>query len=272
MKNFTLLAVLCTLFWSCREKQEEVLEHSYVNILCDIVSTKSSLNSIKVLHYYFINTTSGDCIEKTQKSTDLNFGNLTETLKIGTYDCVIIGHSSDDYEIDKNNIAFPKVTETFRGIESFEVERGDNLNINITLDRVNSRIEIISKEKLPKEAKSIMLQLTNVSNNLDFLQAKSDTPEAIGRIFDLREADIGKENLTFAINCFPCDDKESILTITTTDKNDEVLRLIQTESFQLKQNTISRFSGYLFLVFGTPGVGIDLNQDWEEIIENELPD
>jgi len=236
------------------------------------METRSNLADIKTLHYYFLNLESGECIERVQQSTFLHFGMLVDTLNVAVYDCIVIGHSGEANESGKGIINFEKVTENFRGTESFETERGREIRLNITLDRINSRIEIVSKEKLPEDAGLTILKLTNVSNTLNIIDGYPIGQEEVARTFNLRESDIGKENITFAINCFSCEGEESILTITTTNKKGEVLRHIETEPFQIKQNIISRFTGYLFTVFGIPDIGININQGWEETEEYEIKD
>jgi len=272
MKKLILALLTCVLISGCQEQTENNQEWSYINISCEFIETKADLGSVKKLHYYFFNTVSGECIEKTQLSTNLNFGTLTDTLKIGTYDCIVVGHSGETQEAEKEQLSFSKVTETFRGIESFELERGKELKANVVMDRINSRVEIVAKEKLPAESKSIELKLTNVSSSIDLMCGESKSSETIERTYELRDADAGKENLTFGINCFPCEEKESVLTITTHNKKGEVLRHIETDPFQLERNKISRFTGYLFITFGIPGVGLTLNQEWEDPDEYELPD
>ncbi|MDR1939029.1 MAG: hypothetical protein LBQ73_11120 [Tannerellaceae bacterium] len=243
-----------------------------VHCVLNQVETKAAIEGLKTLEYVFVNTQSGESTHIRQESTEQSFGSLSVELRPGAYDCIIVAHSSDDAAIENNTITFDKGSETFRGVESFELVPGDAPAIQVTLDRANTKLEVISADKLPQTAQTIELRVTNLSNALDLLTGKGGSTETIERRFTLRASDVGKANLKFTISAFTDDEQESVLTIRTYDKNNTLMKETISAPFITRHNTISRFTGYLFHTTSTPGLEITINQDWNGEYEYELPD
>lgn len=274
MKNTLLLFCAIILYASCAKNHLKDLgmEKASIHIDCGLsIDTRSTVSVVKTLHYFFINTLTEEVIEFVQYSSDDNFGKITEELEVGIYDCIVFGHNSETPTVSDMVISFEKVTESFYGVESFELSRGEVQQITIILDRINSRLETVSLEKLPEEAVSIELLLENVSNNINLLTGKPETLNSEFRNFVLRESDKGKENITFSINCFSDGKTNSTLYIKTYDKNKNIMRDIQSQPFIMQQNRITRLSGYLFISFALPDLSILFNQEWDGVDDIELP-
>ncbi|MCD8178088.1 MAG: hypothetical protein LUE98_11950 [Tannerellaceae bacterium] len=273
MKNLVLTG-MASLMAACSVTEvTETYKPVECTIQCriDLLETKATASeAVETLVFVFMNTESNKTTILTQKKGESCFGSITATLDTGTYDCVIIGHNSEVHSLEGTIMTFDKASDTFRGIESFEVEPGDNHTIEVTLSRAITRVETIASDKLPQEASEISFELTGLSNGFDICSGKPETKETINRRFTLRSSDIGKENLKFSINAFTDNKSESKLTIKTYKKDGSLMKETKSPPFIPETNKITRFTGYLFTRSGTPDLGVNIDTEWDEINEYEL--
>lgn len=274
MKIMNFIAFACLLsMLSCSKKDNAVASDGFsVHFSCtflDLVNTKSEDFPVSKIEFFLYNLDNGDRIHIVQNKGEDAFGSFETILSRAAYDCVVIAHSSLSSVTD-DVITFDKVSETFRGTESFELERGTNSSFNVELSRINTRVEVVASDAMTSDASLVSLSVDNISEGFSILSGKPASFKSLTRTFSLKKEDTGREGIKFSANMFS-GDKLSTLTFQVISDNGEFLSNFRTEPLLFLPNRISRFTGCVFRINISSSGHIHINTDWDQIEENELP-
>lgn len=217
------------------------------------------------------------CRNITFTKEDLDFGIISDQFQQGEYNIYIIAHNSPDAEISGTTLKFDEISDTFYYFHYLEVMPENDHSETITLYRVVSKIEFVSTDKVPENAKEFTIQLENYPYQLDLITGHGIIPEEPSPIFTYSLTEhIGETGLTHAFFSFVTEEETDITAeLKTIDTSDEILRERTVTGITPITNHIIRYKGRLY----TPShsddeftITIDENGQWAGTNEEELGD
>lgn len=82
-------------------------------------------------------------------STDDDFSIVYDSLPAGNYTISFFAHSSEPAKLERQELCFDKVSDTFQASETFDIGGAEVLTKEILLERIVSRIEFVSDKPVP---------------------------------------------------------------------------------------------------------------------------
>lgn len=208
---------------------------------------------------------------------DLDFGIISDQLPRGGYDIIIVAHNSPPGDLTDNNLSFEEVSDTFHYSFYMDIEPGEKNEENVTLYRVVSKVEFISTDKVPDNAREFSIQLDKYSYCLNIKSGHGEiTEESIDPfIYSLTEHS-GETNLTHSFFSFVPEKGITMhATLKTVSIENEIIRERTVQDIEPIINKIIRYSGRLYNPSHSEDeftITIDENGAWNETIEDELED
>ncbi|WP_455620975.1 FimB/Mfa2 family fimbrial subunit [Parabacteroides sp.] len=208
---------------------------------------------------------------------DPDFTIIYDSLPAGNYHICFLAHSDKNVSVSGQTALFNKVSDTFHFFLTQEVQAGERLIKDITLQRIVSKIEFIATDAVPKDLKSFTIDVSNYQNEIDLTTGKGisqNTPYTQTDIFS--SSDIGKTKFSHSFFTFvPAAEHMLKARLTAKDQIDEVTREREENNIQPIMNRIIRYTGILY----TPKVSDDtftldiLNGGkWDSPIDKDLKD
>ncbi|WP_455634579.1 FimB/Mfa2 family fimbrial subunit [Parabacteroides sp.] len=208
---------------------------------------------------------------------DPDFTIIYDSLPAGNYHICFLAHSDKNVSVSGQTALFDKVSDTFHFFLTQEVQAGERLIKDITLQRIVSKIEFIATDAVPKDLKSFTIDVSNYQNEIDLTTGKGisqNTPYTQTDIFS--SSDIGKTKFSHSFFTFvPAPEQMLKARLTAKDQIDEVTRAREESNIQPIMNRIIRYTGILY----TPKVSDDtftldiLNGgEWDSPIDKDLTD
>ncbi|WP_455626178.1 FimB/Mfa2 family fimbrial subunit [Parabacteroides sp.] len=208
---------------------------------------------------------------------DPDFTIIYDSLPAGNYHICFLAHSDKNVSVSGQTALFNKVSDTFHFFLTQEVQAGERLIKDITLQRIVSKIEFIATDAVPKDLKSFTIDVSNYQNEIDLTTGKGisqNTPYTQTDIFS--SSDIGKTKFSHSFFTFvPAPEHMLKARLTAKDQIDEVTREREENNIQPIMNRIIRYTGILY----TPKVSDDtftldiLNGGkWDSPIDKDLKD
>lgn len=208
---------------------------------------------------------------------DPDFTIIYDSLPAGNYHICFLAHSDKDISVSGQTARFNKVSDTFHLFLAQEIQAGERIVKDVTLQRIVSKIEFISADAVPKGLKSFTITVSNYQNQIDLTTGNGiseNTPYTQTDTFS--DSDIGKTKFSHSFFTFvPA--PESMLKAHLLAKNqiDEVTREREVNDIQPLMNRIIRYTGILY----TPKESddtftLDILNDgkWDSTIDKELND
>lgn len=208
---------------------------------------------------------------------DPDFTIIYDSLPSGNYHICFLAHSDKNISVSGQTALFSKVSDTFHLFLTQEVQAGERIIEDITLQRIVGKIEFISTDAVPKDLESFTIDVSNYQNKIDLTTGNGisqDTPYTQTDTFN--DSDIGKTKFSHSFFTFVTA-PESMLKVHLTAKNriDEVTREREVNDIQPLANHIIRYTGILY----TPKVSddtftLDILNDgkWDSPIDKDLKD
>ncbi|NCD72381.1 FimB/Mfa2 family fimbrial subunit [Mucilaginibacter agri] len=295
-----LLAILATFFVSCQKASIDeggstpvgklypvgfnVWEfRDTASVVTNSVSTKS-INALKdqidyLQYYVFKKETSGNYVlvkQQIQKSTDVNFGTITDSLPANHYYVYFVGCQAPGHmemKTKATGVALPifyyndnVIYDTFYA--AAEIDLNGTLTKTILLSRVVAKVQVKLDDILPQEATAFRMSFTDYPLGLDMttgigeLRAQSETALRSTKIFQLllSSADKVSSGLTYSALVWAYDYPS--ITIGCINAKSVVLasKVLPKNRFglyiRLENNMQYNYSGALF---GTQSFGISTN-------------
>lgn len=198
--------------------------------------------------------------------TYTTFGEFSASLPVGNYTLVAVGyaHSAGDaFTLTSPTEAAytsERPRETFSKVQSLRVTNAEAVNLDVTLDRISAKLEIISTDNRPSGIAKLRTTFAkggksfNPSTGLALTDGgftQTNTPSvAIGTTIN-----VGSMPLLYT-------DEESMdITIEVLDAGDNVLFTKVVPNVPFKRNNITTVSGPIFTT-GSSAFGFKLNTTW----------
>ena len=189
---------------------------------------------------------------KDNHSTYETFGDFTCSLPLGSYTMVVVARDSlegDVFTLTSPTVAAytsEKVRETFAKTQPVVVSSTAAMDLGtITLNRVISRLGIVSTDKRPANAAKIRTTFGGGSKRFNPTTGLAADDAGFVTV-SLPSAVVG-ESIGISNSLFLASDEEKMdVTIEVLDANDEVLYTKVVEDVPLKRNRMTKLIGALF--------------------------
>ena len=202
-----------------------------------------------------------------QKVTDAGYGTVAFALEPGTYQVVVVGHSSDNPTMtNPKKIQFSNAdgfTDTFLYSTTVEVgEDDDEIQVDAHMHRITSLCRVVFTDAIPDQVTQMHFEYTGGSGAFD-------AATGLGSVKSTQKVDFevepGQENCTFDLYTILHDTEGTLqLRAEAKDANQNV---VQQRDFEvpMKQRVITKLTGPYFSAHpgSTITIIIGINTDWE---------
>ncbi|MDR2968516.1 MAG: hypothetical protein LBV32_02795 [Tannerellaceae bacterium] len=217
------------------------------------------------------------CRNTTFTREDVDFGQISDQLPRGGYTFIVVAHNASSTELAGNRMVFDRVTDTFHYTFPLEIEAGDRIEETVTLYRVVNKTEFVSTDIVPKGAKDFTIQLDKYPCILDLSTGHGVVAEGNVPLFTYPLTEhAGERGIPHAFYTFVPEGGISLSAkLQTTDTEGNTLRERTVENIQPIVNKIIRYKTMLYNPSQSDNdftIVIDEGGEWDETIENELPD
>ncbi len=278
--SLIVFALICAMFFSC---QKAVVD----NEDAETAKLRFNITQFEQIPFDFTSATRGTNISNVctrlnfavyqdgerkeqinQLSTDNDFGTFNLALQPGTYQLVVLAHSSEANPTmtDPCKITFTnkdKVTDTFWYGDTLVVNNDSTCQIK--LKRAVAMVRLQTTDTVTNNVKLVRFYYTGGSSTFDALKGVGCVNSQQAVNFDITSDMIGKQ-MTFDVYTFPKAENNGLnLKVTTHDKNNNVLVEKTLSNVPVKQNVITLYKGPLFdrSASGKADFHIDLESDDE---------
>lgn len=214
---------------------------------------------------------------KTFTPEDEDFSIVYDTLARGNYHICFVAHSSKEVSLEDHHLKFGEVSDTFYKQIELNLKTSDEVNRNIELERIVSRIEFMARDLVPEEAAHFDMEVTHWNDAFDLLTGVGQPGEetkTFTHVFGPEEKK--KENMIHSFYTFvPEGDVTLEAKLDAFGGEDKLLRNRTVRGITPYRNKIIRYKGLLYSLSDTEEtfqLEVFNNGEWEEIKEDELPD
>lgn len=185
----------------------------------------------------------------TQKKADANYGEVGLTLNAGTYQLLVLAHSSTgnpsvgnpEFIQFTNSIGF---SDTFFYYGDIEVSE-EQTEYDIRLQRATSMVRVIIQDAIPSEVKTIRLFYTGESGVFNAVTGMGGTVNSQQSI--IYDVDGLTAPLTLCAYTFLRDETGSLnMTISARDANGDVKFEKELANIPMKNHMVTEYRGKLF--------------------------
>ena len=185
----------------------------------------------------------------TQKKTDDNYGTIGVTLNAGTYQLLVLAHSSMGNPT-VSNPEFIQFTNSIGFSDTFFyygdiVVTGERKTYDIRLQRATSMVRVVIEDAVPPEVKTIRLFYTGESGVLNAVTGTGGTVNSQqSMVYDVEGL---SAPLTLCAYTFLRDETGSLnMTISARDANNTVMYEKVLADIPMKNHMVTEYSGKLF--------------------------
>ena len=196
----------------------------------------------------------------TQKKSDGNYGEIGITLEPGTYQLLVLAHSSSGNPTvsDPTAIHFTNsdgYSDTFYYYGDIEVTT-EQTTYNVTLQRATSMVRITLLDDVPSDVQFIRLYYIGESGVFNAVTGKggaTNSEQSIKYNVAGRTAPLSLSAYTFLRN----ETGSLNMTITALDANNNIKKELSLSNIPMKNHMVTEYSGYLFSTPPTPPTTVD---------------
>ena len=288
MKNLKYLAIpiaaLSLLFTGCSKEQEQTptgsakvsVHVSDFTISMSEIQSKDGTNpanydGVGALTLAFYDANGSEVYKTTQYKADGStytvFGDFECDLPIGNYTMVALGYYYYDGDVfvltSPTEAAYTseRPRETFCKVQSVTVTGTSELDLSVTLNRINAKLEIISTDNRPAGIARIRTTFAKGGKSFNPTTGLALTDGGFWQT-NSPSAVVGSP-IDIASMPFLFTDEETMnITIEVLDANDNVLTTKVVNNVPFKRNRQTTLTGAVFTA-DPSGVGFLLNTDWD---------
>jgi len=218
----------------------------------------SVTNNINMLYYMVYDSNGKNLLNVSQDISDVHFGTIIDSLHAGSYTVAVIGlKGALNYSIaDLSKIYFTsRFTEVFFKKMTFTV--GDvSTTQAVNLQRINSKLQVIIKDKIPSNITEIQIHVVNLYNSFAIGSETGSQPYPFAFYFPIPSSALGTANYTLSSPTFI---SNGTLTVDITALNGRTVISQKTLDVTTAKNKVTVLSGNLFGGNGGSGGGFTLS-------------
>ena len=212
-----------------------------------------------------------------EANLDAEFGIVYDSLPKGSYQCYFVAHNSETANLSGTTFSFNKVSDTFYKVLSLEIGAAEEINQDITLNRIVSRIEFMATDPVGSTLKQLDMYIEGDASQLNLTDGSgitSTTNSTISRTFTPEE--IGQSNTINGFYTFlPSAEAKLSVRLTAIGQTSETIRERNITNISPAINKIIRYKGRLYSRSesdDTFQVSIFNEGKWDEPEEVVLPE
>ncbi len=233
-------------------------------------ATRALSDDVKACVLAFYDAEGTEVFKRTQIFADAGtyttFGEFSANLPVGNYTMVALGYVHCDGDVltltspTQAEFGSERPRETFSKVQSVQVTNSNAVDIDVTLDRISAKLEIISTDNRPAGIAKLRTTFAkggksfNPSTGLALTDGgftQTNTPSAaVGSTIN-----VGSMPLLYT------DEETMDITIQVLDAGDNVLFTKVVPNVPFKRNNITTVSGPIFTT-GSSAFGFKLNTTW----------
>ena len=290
MNHFNFLAavaataLICATSCSIKENRIDCLAPVHVKVTNDFtviqediptkavqsVAENSDIKSI-TLAFYKQGGTLQYKSDQLKADMTTGFGDFSLTLPYGSYKMIAIAHASENPILlsSMNEAIFDdiKPRETFLDTRDLTIENSTAVNLSATLNRIITRLDIISTDACPENLESVRITFAKGGERFNPVSGLSTTDNGFAYTIAgitpvASEGNIAKLRSNF----FLFTDEESMdVTIETLDAANNVLNTRTVSAVPFKRNRTTTLTGALFSTSGSATFSVETG--WTEGID-----
>lgn len=212
--------------------------------------------------------------------TEPDFGIVYDTLSAGSYQVYLLAYQAGKATFSANTFSFDELSDSFYKRQELQLKEGDEANVDISLQRIVSRIEFKAADKIPEDIVLFELAVSNHPDRLDILTGKGIVSSATSNFpYKFETEEKGQSGKIHSFYSFiPAGDEKISVTLTATGPDNQVLRKRTVTDIIPIPNKIIRYTGILYTppkpdeTENTFNLIISNNGEWDKPEENELPE
>lgn len=209
-----------------------------------------------------------------------DFGIVYDTLPAGKYQICFLAHQSETTNLAEGIMSFDKLSDTFYTTQSITLDKGQENNADIILQRIVSRIEFKATDPVPEALERFDISISNYPDRINILNGKSLIATESYQLTHLFTPEEKKQiGMIHSFYTFiPPENEKLSVVLTATDAEQNVLRTRTITDIIPQINKIVRYSGILFTppkpddAENTFQLSIGNQGKWEDTEEIELTD
>lgn len=216
------------------------------------------------------------CFEYAENNLD--FGIINDSLPLGNYQIAFLAYNSCETALEGTIMSFNKVTDTFYALSTQEIEAKEIVKENIVLRRAVGKIEFVSTDKVPDEAKDFSMTIHNYPSQLNVLTGQGVIPaegEDPVLIHSFTQEEKGVSGLTHSFFTFVPESETIEVDLATKDTEGLELRSRTVSGISPVANHIIRYTGRLYTYSPSDNeftITIENDGIWAGETEHELND
>lgn len=212
--------------------------------------------------------------------TEPDFGIVYDTLPAGNYQVYLLAHQSKLATFSKDVFSFDEPSDSFYKNQALHLKEGEETNVDISLQRIVSRIEFKAADKIPEDIARFELTVSHYPNQLEILTGKGDISSVTNNFsYEFRTEEKGQSGKIHSFYSFiPATDEKISVTLTSIGPDNQIMRKRTVTGITPIANKIIRYTGILYTppkpdeTENTFNLIIGNNGKWDELENNELPE
>lgn len=205
--------------------------------------------------------------------SDNDFGIVYDSLPKGNYQIAFLAHSSPNPVLSGDNtFSFDSISDTFFLLKELEVTSQDVVIDDVSLQRIVSRVEFISNDKIPNKLNQFDIKISGYPNQLAVLTQQgvpANDTVLLSKVFN--GEGIGEKNTQHAFYSFiPPTGQKIGIKLNALNKEGEIYYSHTLETVP-EMNKIIRYRGNLYSIpLSDESFTLEINNEWNEIVDKEL--
>lgn len=237
----------------------------------NLQSRTSSLTAFSKLSFCIF-TNNEKTQEIKQVASDAGFGTIKASIPYGEHQILVVGHNgtSEATVTSLENITFPdnRITDTFYYLFTINIDGETPPIINIALNRIVSKFELLATDKIPTGIQSIEIEAAAGGNSFNAANGGAALNDGQKRTIEIPSSAIGSTKNRFILYMFlPADEAKINITVSAKDADNKAIFAKTFEGVPMKINRITRYSGEFFKNGENVTGNISVNDKWADDLD-----
>ena len=228
-------------------------------------------NDVKAITLAFYSSSGSEAYKHTQLKDaleeDETFGEFSTTLPLGSYTMVVLGYKL--LEGDELSLTSPtqaefsagNVRETFAATQVVNVNTTDAVNLDATLDRIVSKLQVLSTDGKTAIVSNVRMTFSAGSKAFNPTTGLATSNTGVVTTVGSSYA-VGATTISNAQVFLATDEQTMDVTIETLDSEGNTLFSKTVEDVPFKRNRVTKLTGKMYTNDSVSASSFQLNTDW----------
>jgi hypothetical protein len=207
-------------------------------------------STVEYVVYKYISEGNYEHVKHDRKEkTESGSFDLSDELAPGKYRFYFFCHNSLANVNPENGIlTLDEVSDSFYGMKEVELNMDTRLQ-TINVERVVSRIELISVDNVYNAYKKFQVNATNVVYKFNLISGEACTTDGVlsySKIYEFNQSNVKKNNITFSFYTLVAEGNKISVTTSLLGECEDVIKNVTISDIDPAINTIIRYTGSFF--------------------------